>query len=153
MKWLTVLLIVILQIPATFHANTTDQPMVVTAVAPVFPPVARTANAGGDVTVEVKVNAEGVVASAKATSNIPLLRASSENAAKRWRFNPSADKTGDRAATLTFTFQILPRCSPPGELTSVFHPPYKIEARIEKPEVTCSDCSPAERERLRCNDE
>jgi TonB family protein len=150
---LIVTLILILQISSASTALTNDQPTVVTAVAPVFPPIAQAANVGGDVLVEVKINSDGAVTSAKAISNYKLLRAAAEDAAKRWRFNPSAEKSDEHTATLTFTFQVMPRCSPSNELTSIFYPPYKIEARVEKPTVICDDCSPAEREKLKCKNQ
>src|SRR5438045_3382278 len=58
------------------------------AVAPVYPPIARSAHAVGDVTVEVSVDRNGAVSNAHGTSGHPLLRAAAEAAAKRWQFIP-----------------------------------------------------------------
>ncbi|HUQ32492.1 MAG TPA: energy transducer TonB [Pyrinomonadaceae bacterium] len=127
-----------------------DSPAVIAAICPTFPPIARAAHVGGEIQVEVNINAEGEVTSAHATSGHPLLRKSAEKAAKRWQFTTSMESSSKRAAQLTFVFRVMPRCSKSEELTSVFSPPYKVEIRTEKPEIDCSDCSPAERQRLRC---
>jgi TonB family protein len=56
---------------------------------PAYPPVARAARASGLVTVEVIVDEQGKVTSARATSGHPLLRASAEAAARQARFTPT----------------------------------------------------------------
>ena len=127
-----------------------DSPAVITATCPTFPPIARAAHASGEVSVEVKISAGGEVISAQATSGHPLLRKSAEAAAKRWQFTTSKETSGERTAQLTFVFRIMPRCAKPDELTSIFFPPYKIEVKAEKPEIICDDCSPAELQKLRC---
>ena len=53
---------------------------------PPYPPAARAVRAGGDVMVEVKIDANGQVTSAQALSGHPLLRKASEAAAKESRF-------------------------------------------------------------------
>jgi TonB family protein len=55
---------------------------------PVYPPLARQMNAGGQVPVQVTVDESGRVISAKATGGHPLLRQAAENAARNSRFNP-----------------------------------------------------------------
>ncbi|MCA1616689.1 MAG: TonB family protein [Acidobacteria bacterium] len=57
--------------------------------APAYPAVARAARAAGVVTVEVVVDEKGRVASARAVSGHPLLRASAEAAARQARFSPT----------------------------------------------------------------
>ena len=56
---------------------------------PVYPPLARAAKVSGSVTVEVTINEEGDVISARAISGHPLLRDSAIDAARKWRFNPT----------------------------------------------------------------
>ncbi len=58
-------------------------------VKPAYPPAARAVNASGQVTVQVTIDEEGNVTSAKALSGHPLLRTSAENAARQSRFTPT----------------------------------------------------------------
>ena len=105
-----------------------DLPAVVSAVAPAYPPIVRVANASGDATVEVDINREGKVTSVEPKSGHPILRKAAEEAARRWLFSPATtDKK--RKTTLTFAFRMVPAKSPIFDGTSVYYPPYKIEAR------------------------
>ena len=128
----------------------TEQPAVVAAVSPMYPPIARAARVGGEVLVEVSIDRGGAVSSAKAIFGHKLIRTSAEAAAKQWRFAPLTDSSGEHRAVLTFAFRLMPRCTAVENLTSIFSPPYKVEVRGEIPEFICDDCSPEERERLRC---
>ena len=56
---------------------------------PAFPPIARAARASGTVTVEVLVNEDGDVISAKAMSGHPLLQQSAVEAARLAKFSPT----------------------------------------------------------------
>lgn len=56
---------------------------------PEYPAAARSARATGQVTVEVVVDENGDVASAKAVAGHPLLRESGERAAKKAKFSPT----------------------------------------------------------------
>lgn len=56
---------------------------------PVYPADAKAEKASGAVTVQVIIDEEGNVISAKAVSGHPLLRAASENAAREAKFNPT----------------------------------------------------------------
>ena len=104
--------------------STREEPTVIAAVAPVFPPIARAARAKGEVVVEVKVNPQGEVEESKALSGHPLLRKVSEAAAKKWKF--ADGKAPSKMARLTFNFGYVNSKSDP-EYTIVFLPPYKIE--------------------------
>src|SRR5205807_468178 len=69
------------------HAQETVEKMVVImAVAPNYPAVALSAQITGDVIVEVEVNSEGVVKSARVIEGHRLLRDDSERIARRWLF-------------------------------------------------------------------
>lgn len=57
--------------------------------APAYPDMARRAGASGVVEVEVVIDINGKVVSAKATSGPPLLRQAAEMAARQARFNPT----------------------------------------------------------------
>lgn len=67
----------------------------VNLVKPAYPPNAKQMNASGTVNVQISVDEEGNVLSAKAISGHPLLRPAAENAARQSRFNPV--KINDRA--------------------------------------------------------
>jgi TonB family protein len=74
---------------------------------PAFPSNARQAGANGQVIVQITVDQEGNVLSAKAMSGHPLLRSPAENAARQARFAPKL--AGDAAkalGTITYNFQI-----------------------------------------------
>jgi len=59
---------------------------------PPFPPAARAVRAKGDVMVAVQLDASAQVISAQALSGHPLLRKTSEQAAKGARFESTVDK-------------------------------------------------------------
>lgn len=66
---------------------------------PAYPQAAKQVNASGEVRVQVTVDEQGNVTSAKAISGHLLLRQSAEAAARQSRFNPV--RVGDRAVSAT----------------------------------------------------
>lgn len=76
--------------------------------APPYPPIAKTARAQGTVVVQITVDEEGKVISAKATSGHPLLRASAESAARQARFTPTlvAGKPVKVTGTISYNFKL-----------------------------------------------
>lgn len=71
----------------------------VNLVKPAYPQTAKQMNASGQVMVQIAVDEDGNVLSARAVSGNPLLRAPAENAARQSRFNPV--KVNDRAVRAT----------------------------------------------------
>ena len=57
-------------------------------VKPGYPPMAKVARIGGEVKVEIVVDEEGNVVSARAVSGHPLLKDAAVQAANRWKFEP-----------------------------------------------------------------
>lgn len=108
------------------QSSATDQPVVISAVAPIFPPLANAARVSGDVLIETQIDAAGVVTSARADGH-PLLRNACEAAAKRWRFARVEEDSGIRNARLTFSFRALQKKLPEDDITPVFYPPYRVE--------------------------
>ena len=108
-------------------------PMVVTAVAPVYTPIAVLANVSGDVSVEVTVASDGRVRSTNALNGNSVLIHASLEAAKRWHFEPGGS---DRKAVLKFSFHIMPRGTSEEDLGAMFMPPFSIEVRKTIPEQT-----------------
>jgi TonB family protein len=75
---------------------------------PGYPPLARASGIGGSVVVEVVIEMDGTVESAKAISGDPLLREAAVAAAKRWRWNPTGPSGSPMPLTgkLTFAFTL-----------------------------------------------
>ncbi|HEY0051287.1 MAG TPA: TonB family protein, partial [Pyrinomonadaceae bacterium] len=76
-------------------------------VKPVYPPNAQKMNIEGQVTVQVSLDEEGNVISAKATAGPPLLRTSCEDAARKSKFKPALSGTQAVKATgfITYNFK------------------------------------------------
>jgi TonB family protein len=77
-------------------------------VEPAYPPLAKAARISGSVVVEIMIDQEGYVASARALSGHPLLKDAAVSAVKEWRFTPT--KLGGEAVnvvgTITFNFNL-----------------------------------------------
>lgn len=107
----------------------TEQPAVLSAVAPVYPILAVASNTSGEIKVEVRVNAAGEVTAARSVDGHPLLRQTAESTARRWRFAPVDSGANARTVTLMFVFRIMPKETAADELTTMFTPPYQVEVR------------------------
>ena len=103
-----------------------DQPTVVAAVAPMYPPIARSAHTTGDVVVEVKINSRGDVESSRVLSGHPLLQNVGKEIAKKWKFVSTTEKRS-RVVQLTFTFGRVESGKSVPEFTTTFLPPYNVE--------------------------
>ena len=67
--------------------------MAVNLARPVYPPLAKQIGASGPVRVQVSVDGNGNVVSARAVSGHPLLRSAAENAARQSKMRPDAANT------------------------------------------------------------
>ena len=76
----------------------------ISRVEPVYPPLAKAARVGGQVVVEVTVDAKGNVIEARAISGHPLLKDAAVAAAMGWKFRPGGAEGEKTVGTLTFTF-------------------------------------------------
>lgn len=114
------------------------------ATAPIYPQLAILSATGGDVVVQVKINADGQVTSAKVVEGHKLLQEASLNAARRWQF--SSGGVG-REVRLTFSFQVMPKNTPQIELTPIFKPPYRVEVRRIIPEIPSNSAHASRSER------
>jgi TonB family protein len=122
--------VILLGFIAAAKVRSAEPPLVVSAVAPVYPPVARAARVTGEVFVDVEIDREGKVTSAKAVNAHRLLEQAVVEAARRWRFVPELQDKRERMARLAFAFVMLPEKAPVPEATSIFYPQYyKIEVR------------------------
>ena len=102
---------------------------VVQAVPAKYPPIALAANANGKVIVEVEIDAQGKVTSAKTIEGHALLKGAAEKAASRWVFTPLAQGTETRTVRLWFQFTLVPRNGTQDEIVTIFWPPYGAEVR------------------------
>jgi TonB family protein len=75
-------------------------------VEPEYPPIARAAGAQGNVTVQVVIDEQGNVVSARASSGHPLLQQAAVDAARQWVFKPTSvdSKPAKVNGTLSFSF-------------------------------------------------
>lgn len=106
---------------------------VLSAVAPIYPPLALTANVSGEVDVMVTVDNAGKVTDAKFLAGNQLLHKAAIEAAKRWKFQGVNRET---KVQLTFVFRMMPKQTPPEDMTPVFMPPYKLEVKGKLPNPT-----------------
>ncbi len=73
--------------------------LAVRLTTPLYPAFAQKTNIQGKVTVQITLDAEGNVTSAKASDGPPLLRSPSEDAARKSKFNPA--RAGNQAVKAT----------------------------------------------------
>ncbi len=106
---------------------------VLSAVAPVYPPIALTANTSGDVQIAVTIAKSGSVTNADFITGSPLLRKAAVEAAKRWKLEKLKEEA---SAQLTFSFRMVPKDTSAEDMTPVFMPPYHLEVRGKLPERT-----------------
>ena len=109
-----------------FRSQTNDQLTVVAAVAPMHPPIARSAHTIGNVVVQVTINSHGDVETSTVLSGHPLLQKACKEVAKKWKF-VSATEKHSRSVDLTFTFGRVESGESVPEFTTTFMPPYKVE--------------------------
>lgn len=106
-----------------------ENPTVVQAIPPIYPSIARAANVGGVVLIEIGVDPNGAVTAAKIIEGHKLLNLSAERAASKWKFSPSKAGT-ERRIQLRFEFILIAsNQGSPDDLGVIFWPPYKIEVR------------------------
>jgi TonB family protein len=117
--------------------GSSQRPVVLQAVAPVYPAVAASARVSATVMVEVQIDAEGKVTSSRVIDGHKLLDKAAENAARRWVFAASKDEVAI-TARLTFTFILMPEGARADELAPVFVLPYRVEVRRTIPKVVDS---------------
>lgn len=116
--------------------KTQNSPVVVSAVAPVYPAAALALRLKGDFFVDVEIDRDGKVTSSKAVEDThKLMRKTIETAAERWQFAPDETAEKKRQLRLTFSFRPMPKASNV-DSTTVFYPPYRIEVRNNTEIVT-----------------
>jgi TonB family protein len=115
---------------STCLAQETSAPAIEEAVAPVYPELAVVGRVAGSVIVAVHVSRQGVVTEATIADGEALLRQSSLDAARQWRFHAQADASDLK---LIFSYKLMPKNTPEAQLGAVFRPPYTVEVRRINP--------------------
>jgi len=108
------------------------QPLVISNVAPPYPPIARAARVIGNVIVEVNIDAEGNVTSPHVTSGHPLLQQSAADAARRWKFATIKEPGKVRTARIFFYFrgEVVVKNKNQEVVAPIFLSPYQAEIRF-----------------------
>jgi TonB family protein len=98
------------KVPEVMNLGTLNMTNAVKMVTPIFPSMAKKSNIEGRVTVEVEMDEEGNITSAKAVSGPQLLRKAAEDAARRSKFKPAMFGSLPRKAigTITYNFTLKP---------------------------------------------
>lgn len=105
-----------------------DQPKVTRAVAPTFIPFVFEETGVAEIVVEVKIDSDGKVISAKTSFASLFKDISFENTAKQWIFEKSMSSE-ERTAYIKFILRIMPKETNPSELTTIYRCPSEIEVR------------------------
>ena len=108
-------------------ADGIPEAVVISTSTPKYPPLAVVSGTKGSVSVDVAIDSEGRVLSAKALDGHPLLRGVAEVAAKQWRFNTASSNSDSRIARLTFVFDIVLDESTETRDEGVFIPPFRLQ--------------------------
>lgn len=132
--------------PSPLKAQATETPIVIQAVAPIYPSSAINARIMGIIFVDALVESHGavtsvsivdkhgsVITSVHNNAGYETLRKSAMAAAKRWRFSNS--EIGTRTAHLIFTFKFVDENNPE-DLMPVFTLPNRVEVRAATPIIT-----------------
>ncbi len=98
------------KVPEVMNLGTLNTANAIKMVTPVFPLMAKKSNIEGRVTVEVEMDEEGNVTTAKAVTGPQLLRNAAEDAARRSKFKPAMFGSLPRKAigTITYNFTLKP---------------------------------------------
>ncbi len=95
-RWMGIAIIALLAVMVaaqTAKAQEDGGRKVKTRVAPVYPELARKMNVSGTVKVQITIEPNGSVKTAKALGGHPLLIEPAVDAAKKWKYEPAKDET------------------------------------------------------------
>lgn len=109
-----------------FRAQSFD---VIEAAVPGYPRLAWGGYEAGEVQVDVDINPEGLVVSAKACSGPDRLRRAAEAAARKWKF---VKQDRMRSQSLVFAFIPTPGVEDPPLVHGIFRSPNRIEVFAEE---------------------
>jgi TonB family protein len=107
-----------------------EQPCVVHAESPHYPPIARQVAVQGKVSVSAVIDPQGNVISAEAITGHPLLKEASVANLQKWKFQPSSG--AESRIEVTYEFALEDTAPSLGEEVS-FDLPYGINVRSSRP--------------------
>ena len=119
------------------QVNEKESPKVLRAVAPPFIPFVFWETGVAEVVIEVRLDDQGRVTSAKTFSASLFKDSSFEDTAKQWVFEESKSKK-ERIAYIKFVLRIMPKGTTSSELTTIYRYPAEIEIRslVFTPRIT-----------------
>lgn len=93
-------------LPEYIYLGNLTESMATNVVKPIYPQSALHSNIAAKVVVEIEIEKDGSVKSAKAVSGNPYFNSNCEDAAKRWKFKPTkvADQAVKAKGYITFNF-------------------------------------------------
>jgi hypothetical protein len=122
-------------------AQTLDQVSVIQAASPLYPQeLISPKEITGDVRINVQIDPNGVVVSARAIGGHPTFIKVAESAARRWVFSTIDTQSVMRTTQLFFKFRIIDYKTP-DELGPIFKPPYEVEVRAGHPVIISRETS------------
>ncbi|HYX70896.1 MAG TPA: energy transducer TonB [Terriglobales bacterium] len=96
-RWMGIAIIALLAVLVAAQTASAQQEdagrKVKTRVAPVYPELARKMNVSGTVKVQITIEPNGSVKTAKPLGGHPLLIEPSVDAARKWKYEPGKDET------------------------------------------------------------
>ena len=105
-------------------------PLVVQAIPPVYPSIARAAGVSGEIIAEVSIDSRGSVTSVSILRGHRLLNREVEKAASRWKFSPLERAKKERRVRLSFQFTLSSAYkATPEDHGIIFWPPYRVEIK------------------------
>jgi TonB family protein len=123
------------QAQAEHQRDCEKPPVVVAAVAPTFPELARVALLQGDMTVQATVDDSGLVTGTEISSSTRSSVGFEEAAiaaTKRWKFDPQ-ETCATRQVELLFRFH---KPVEEGEASGVeFHPPFRVDVVVTRHKI------------------
>ena len=105
-----------------------EQPKALEVPVPGYPRLPSGAREEGEVAVDLEIDGDGKVVSAKATTGPERLRPWAQAAALKWRFESSMPTT----VQVVFAFVLQRGLSDPPAITSTFTPPNRVVVIAEK---------------------
>jgi protein TonB len=75
--------------PPPVKGGQLQQPKLVSSVAAVYPPLARSQHVQGDVTIDALIDANGKVADTKVVSGSPILQKAAVDSVRLWKYEPA----------------------------------------------------------------
>jgi TonB family protein len=150
MKGIIILAALLLVFSVAGKVTSQTSPVLLRAIFPAYPPIAKASNTSGEIKLRATINAQGEVVKTEILSGHKLLDDTARYAAMQWKFEKLIQGTTERSVDLTMRFTLMPRCSDKRTHTPIFTAPYTVEIRHEKSRIICTHCSQKEEDEMNC---